>query len=196
MQHCLHQPSCTLHVTIPLWIQGHTAPWLQALLGCHQSQALPQGCSSLQLPALSVCRSGRCHALLPTGAGPVLTGSSDRCIRLWDAAYPQQSYIVAGPPAVDSAADSSSDPTTATSVQQPVSYKYWQHIVQQVSVVDEVCRPTVASMAGQSGTTVLSYPGRAFAQSHRDSVKCLLPLYVSEQLLLSASQDGIIKAWK
>lgn len=44
--------------------------------------------------------------------------------------------------------------------------------------------------------TVPSQADRAFAQCHRDTVKCLCPLYVSEQLLLSASQDGIIKAWK
>ncbi len=135
----------------------------------------------------------RCHALLPTGAGPLLTGGSDRCIRLWDAAYPQQSYIVAGPPAADSATASSSQSAVA---QPPVSYKYLQHTVQQVSVVDEVCRPTVSSLSGQNGTTVPSYADRAFAQSHRDTVKYLLPLYVSEQLLLSASQDGVIKAWK
>jgi len=95
-----------------------------------------------------------------------------------------------------SSASPSSQPTANTAVQQPVSYKYWQHTVQQVSVVDEVCRPTVASLYGQNGATVPSYTDRAFAQSHRDTVKCLLPLYVSEQLLLSASQDGVIKAWK
>jgi len=125
----------------------------------------------------------------------LLTGGSDRCIRLWDAAYPQQSYIVAGPPAADSATAFSSQPAVATA-QQPVSYKYLQHTVQQVSVVDEICRPTVSSLSEQNGPTVPSYADRAFAQSHRDTVKCLLPLFVSEQLLLSASQDGVIKAWK
>jgi len=73
-----------------------------------------------------------CHALLPTGAGSVLTGSSDCCIRLWDAAHPQQSYMVAGPPAVDSAAASGSESTTTTYVQEPVLYKFWQHILQEV----------------------------------------------------------------
>jgi len=54
----------------------------------------------------------------------------------------------------------------------------------------------VASMAGQNGTTVFSKTDRAFAPSHRESLKCLLLLYVSEQLLLSASYDGIIKTGK
>lgn len=56
-------------------------------------------------------------------------------------------------------------------------------------------RPTMSTAAGPIDT-VPSQADRAFAQCHRDTVKCLCPLYVSEQLLLSASQDGIIKAWK
>ena len=43
-------------------------------------------------------RPGGCRALLPTGAGPLLTGGSDGCVRLWDAARPDASYMVAGPP--------------------------------------------------------------------------------------------------
>ena len=38
------------------------------------------------------------NALLPTAAGPLLTGSADGCIRCWDAAHINQSYIVCGPP--------------------------------------------------------------------------------------------------
>ena len=135
----------------------------------------------------------RCHALLPTGAGPVLTGSSDCCIRLWDAAYPQQSYVVAGPPTV--LPPSSAQSAAIIGAQQHVPYKYYQHTLQQVSIVEEMSRPTVTAVAGPNDT-VPSQADRAFAQCHRDTVKCLCPLYVSEQLLLSASQDGIIKAWK
>ena len=137
----------------------------------------------------------RCHALLPTGAGPLLTGSSDRCVRLWDAAYPQQSYVIDGPPTVPSATTSSAQSAASSSAQQPVQYKYYQHTVQQVSIVEEMSRPTMSTAAGPIDT-VPSQADRAFAQCHRDTVKCLCPLYVSEQLLLSASQDGIIKAWK
>ena len=142
--------------------------------------------------------SCRCHALLPTGAGPLLTGNSDCCIRLWDAAYPQQSYIVAGPPTTESLPSSNdvSQPSAAASTSQPVSYKYWQHTVQQVSVVEEVSRPSVDPRSLHSDNVVPGHTARAFAQSHRDAVKCLTPLYASEQLLLSASQDGVIKCWK
>lgn len=134
----------------------------------------------------------RCHALLPTGAGPVLTGSSDCCIRLWDAAYPQQSYIVAGPPATATPIASAA----STAAEQPVSYKYWQHTVQQVSVIDEVSRPTVATAGGQQASLLPAHTNVAFAQCHRDTVKCLLQLEASDKLLLSSSQDGVIKAWK
>lgn len=41
-------------------------------------------------------------ALLPTGAGPLLTGSADTAIRLWDGARPEASYMVCGPPALPS----------------------------------------------------------------------------------------------
>lgn len=93
------------------------------------------------------------------------------------------------------ASNSTSQAAGSSSAQQPVLYKYYQHTVQQVSIVEEMSRPTMSAAAGPHDT-VPSQADRAFAQCHRDTVKCLCPLYVSEQLLLSASQDGIIKAWK
>ena len=102
--------------------------------------------------------------------------------------------MIAGPPAVPSATTSTSQ-AASSSAQQPVLYKYYQHTVQQVSILEEMSRPTMSAAAGPDDT-VPSQADRAFAQCHRDTVKCLCPLYVSEQLLLSASQDGIIKAWK
>ncbi|KAL3131972.1 hypothetical protein ABBQ38_007667 [Trebouxia sp. C0009 RCD-2024] len=156
--------------------------------------ALSRHLGTQELQAPKVSTTG-CHALLPTGAGPLLTGSSDRCIRFWDAAYPQQSYVVAGPPVVLSTTASTSQSATSSSAQQPVPYKYYQHTVQQVSIVEEMSRPTMNAVPGPHDT-VPSQADRAFAQCHRDTVKCLCPLYISDQLLLSASQDGIIKAWK
>eukprot|EP00951_Prasinocladus_malaysianus_P035656 scaffold368960_cov19-Prasinocladus_malaysianus.AAC.1 len=41
--------------------------------------------------------AGRCRAVLPTSGGPVITGGSDKCLRLWDAKVPEQSYVIAGP---------------------------------------------------------------------------------------------------
>jgi hypothetical protein len=38
------------------------------------------------------------RALLPTGAGALLTGSSDACIRCWEGAKHDESYMVCGPP--------------------------------------------------------------------------------------------------
>ncbi len=38
------------------------------------------------------------QALLPTAAGALLTGSSDACIRCWDAAQVDNTYMVCGPP--------------------------------------------------------------------------------------------------
>jgi hypothetical protein len=40
----------------------------------------------------------RCRALLPTAAGALLTGGTDRAIRLWDAQHVDQSYVVCVPP--------------------------------------------------------------------------------------------------
>lgn len=36
--------------------------------------------------------------MLPTAAGALLTGSSDGCIRCWDASQVDHSYMVCGPP--------------------------------------------------------------------------------------------------
>ncbi|EIE24687.1 hypothetical protein COCSUDRAFT_258, partial [Coccomyxa subellipsoidea C-169] len=42
-------------------------------------------------------RPAGCRALLPTGAGPLLSGGSDGCVRFWDAARPDASFMVSGP---------------------------------------------------------------------------------------------------
>jgi hypothetical protein len=43
------------------------------------------------------CRSAGCYALLALPTGQLLAGGSDRCLRYWEPAWPERSYLVAGP---------------------------------------------------------------------------------------------------
>lgn len=43
------------------------------------------------------CRSQGCYSLLALPTGQLLAGGSDRCLRYWEPAWPERSYLVAGP---------------------------------------------------------------------------------------------------
>lgn len=100
-------------------------------------------------------RPAGCRALLPTGAGELLTGSSDGAVRLWDASRPEASYMVCGPPQMPAAeVQRASLPMGAGRAQAgqhmpaqatvPVSYAYTHKTVQGVDVVEESCIPRSA----------------------------------------------------
>jgi hypothetical protein len=88
------------------------------------------------------------RVLLPTGAGPLLTGSSDGCVRLWDAARPDSSYMVCGPPQLPDHDPAPSpgrpDVPSALLARQnrppvPVAYVYSHKTMQGVGVLEELC---------------------------------------------------------
>lgn len=93
-------------------------------------------------------------ALLPTGAGPLLTGSADTAIRLWDGARPEASYMVCGPPALPSPSamagpapggpnpnpgGGSAPHAGAEAGALPVAYVYAGRQMAGVPVVEETC---------------------------------------------------------
>ena len=97
-------------------------------------------------------RPGGCRALLPTGAGPLLTGSSDGAVRLWDASRPEASYMVCGPPQTPARDALEADAGSGSGAPQaglhmpaqalvPASYVYTQKTIQGVEVVEESCIP-------------------------------------------------------
>ena len=100
-------------------------------------------------------RPSGCRALLPTGAGPLLTGSSDGAVRLWDASRPEASYMVCGPPqtpasdAPEANTGVGSGPAQAglhmpAQAMVPASYVYTHKTIQGVEVVEESCIPGIA----------------------------------------------------
>ena len=100
-------------------------------------------------------RPSGCRALLPTGAGPLLTGSSDGAVRLWDASRPEASYMVCGLPqiaATDLLGASAGPGSGRAQAGQhmpaqatvPVSYAYTHKTIQGIEVVEESCISRIA----------------------------------------------------
>lgn len=86
--------------------------------------------------------------MLPTGAGPLLTGSSDGSVRFWDAARPEASFMVCGQPQLPSPDPAPSSPGQGAAAGQlarqnrqlsPVAYVYSHNSVQGVGVLEESC---------------------------------------------------------
>jgi len=92
-------------------------------------------------------RPAGCRALLPTGAGPLLSGGSDGAVRFWDAARPDASFMVCGPPQLPASlpAGSPFEPSPpkqlsrASRAPLPVAYVYSHKTMQGVGVVEEHC---------------------------------------------------------
>jgi hypothetical protein len=86
-------------------------------------------------------RPAGCRALLPTGAGPLLTGGSDGGVRLWDAARPDASYMVCGPPQLPPEAPNLAAASGGGNGRAPVpvSYVYSQRSLAGVGVLEESC---------------------------------------------------------
>ena len=117
-------------------------------------------------------RPGGCRALLPTGAGPLLTGSSDGAVRLWDASRPEASYMVCGPPQTPArdAPEANAGPGTGAAqtglhmpaqALVPASYVYTHKTIQGVEVVEESCIPGSA----ESSVSISSVFNRAACNS-------------------------------
>ncbi len=92
------------------------------------------------------------RALLPLAGGQLLTAGSDRCVRYWEAAWPERSYVVCGPMWPDNL--SVADPSTGL-LQVRGCYR-------ECLCMAEVVGVTVASACGWWG---LVHPDAAGLQS-------------------------------
>jgi phosphoinositide-3-kinase regulatory subunit 4 len=162
-------------------------------------------------PAATTAAPSGMRALLSTGAGPLLTGSADGCVRLWDGAAPEESYIVAGDPNAANEEAGSGGSGGGGSCGAGVSGRallapsararmYARRTVDGVTTVDEApcaaaaLAPPMPAVAGPG----LVEPSSARALAHRDAVTALASLdgVSGVRLLLSASRDGVVKAWR
>jgi len=151
--------------------------------------------------------------LLPTGAGPLFTGGGDGCVRLWDGARPEESYIVAGDPdaAAAAAAAARGGPgfggaaaparpglpaAPGATLPPPRARIYARRLVGGVPVVDEVpCAAPAPPPPDAGGPGEVEPPVAALM--HRDAVTALADVCgASGRLLVSASRDGVVKVWR
>lgn len=169
-------------------------------------------------PSLPAWPARSCRALLPTTAGPLLWAGSDRTVRCWDTAKPSASYVVcAAPPPIPpplpaqlpAAGGAMESPSPHVSAVDIPRYEYSQRSVGGVPVVEEFCsleRSTAGGPGGGGGGAAgagdryqlrLGWAERAAAQCHQQAILGLARVdATSSPLLLSCSQDGVIKAWK
>eukprot|EP00163_Fabomonas_tropica_P003388 TRINITY_DN12891_c0_g4_i1.p1 TRINITY_DN12891_c0_g4~~TRINITY_DN12891_c0_g4_i1.p1 ORF type:complete len:1652 (-),score=398.10 TRINITY_DN12891_c0_g4_i1:5-4960(-) len=167
-----------------------------------------------QLPESPFVHDGKDSAhsiralLTPQDCRAVLTGGTDGCIRYWDLAQAQRSYVIcgntAGPP-----------PTYSLHYPDPASPQYcvFQESSSAVgSAVDDSGQSssrTTVSKTGASGSSTGSARPRggtdkssahtvleANPVAHRDAIYGLSTIKLSQQLLISCSRDGVIKVWK
>eukprot|EP00873_Tetraselmis_striata_P002336 jgi/Tetstr1/422600/TSEL_013406.t2 len=142
-------------------------------------------------------RATGCRAVLPSSSGPVLTGGSDRHLRYWDAKFPEQSYIVSGPPA--SQAPIANEAPSADMVPR----RYIRRAFDDVDAVVEVpvcSAPSDSQSSAPQDNQMAHGPLNPYQQQrnacHQDSILHMAYAEVNDRLLLSCSRDGTIKAWK
>ncbi|KAK9806003.1 hypothetical protein WJX73_003643 [Symbiochloris irregularis] len=146
-----------------------------------------------------------CRALLPIGAGAVLTGSTSGAIRLWNAARVEDSYMVCAPPPPYSPPEAPTAPTTPGSADEASqaeeetqvsdAYVYNSRAVNGVPVIEELTitrRVEVKAHAGLTAPWVCES-----ALMHQDGVTDMLAIEGGgERTLLTCSLDGTVKAWR
>ena len=131
----------------------------------------------------------RCHhhgaptsalALLASGAGPLVSAGTDRCIRLWEPLRPELSYVVCGPPADDA----------------PLVYR--KRLFQGVPVIDELRCPATAGggevKADAHTRRVAAVRGASLC--HQDAITALGEAWTTDRVLLSGARDGVISVWR
>lgn len=121
----------------------------------------------------------RALALMASGAGPVLSAGTDRCIRLWEPLRPELSYVVCGPPSDD-----------------PLVYR--KRLFQNVPVIDELRCPA-ASGVGEvkaDAPTRRVAAVRGGALCHQDAITALGEAWTTDRVLLSGSRDGVVSVWR
>lgn len=123
-------------------------------------------------------------ALLASGAGPLVSAGTDRCIRVWEPLRPELSYVVCGPPLDDA---------------QPSPSVYRKRLFQGVPVIDELrCMATGAG----GGEVKADAPTRRVAAvrgaslCHQDAITALGESWTTDRVLLSGARDGVISVWR
>ncbi|GBG00520.1 phosphoinositide 3-kinase regulatory subunit 4 [Raphidocelis subcapitata] len=133
-------------------------------------------------------------ALLPLGGGQLLSGGADRVIRCWEPAWPERSYALSGPVWPGGIIDPATNMLNAPAAQR----RYQLRSAAGVPVVEEVVANGGAAVQTRlDAASDLGSRMRMQDACHADCITALLAAEAAHgRLLLSASRDGIIKAWK
>jgi serine/threonine protein kinase/WD40 repeat protein len=174
---------------------------------------LPTDLSSTSIASRS---RGAVRSLLSTGAGPLITGGGDGVLRLWDCSRPDDSYVVAGFPPDDDEDDEISSPAPSNNANplpppppppqrlRPRNPRVFVRRVGEGGAVLVLEEAKAAAAIGPAKPTEgknidpFSAESTAARLAHRDSVTALASIVGQGgvRLLLSASRDGVVKAWR
>ena len=142
--------------------------------------------SDVKQATLPAQRTQGFRALLPLPAGPLICGGSDMCIRYIHGREPARSCIVCGPLQPHSSKSSGPD------------VRYSHHMEGSCGVICEDIRPAQPQRdPGEDQVAKERAYRRLLAQSHRDCITAMaIANLQSGPVLVSASRDGMIKAWR